>query len=262
MSDRDVLDRFTEQDIFNRTQLYFRRAVIYDNLTAKTDVLRVRVIPDMIGYKPDDLPYYPFFDSTQVIKGVSEKDSDITKATQIWVICTNDNKVGWVLGFATSQYSSRTTKVSEPWPFSAFKSQVMRCHLDKNFAKYDELKVLFSNHSLVNSYDDAGINGAQATAISLDVVNVRTGDRVMMLQSGTTFALTQNQIYMRVGSPDQDVSFIKITAGAIEITSNQVILYGRNKTSLGKHGMKVCGMLGAPTAVDGSPIVPLMDITC
>ena len=245
MSDRDVLDRFTEQDIFNRTQLYFRRAVIYDNLTAKTDMLRVRVIPDMIGYKPDDLPYYPFFDSTQVIKGVSEKDSDITKATQIWVICTNDNKVGWVLGFATSQYSSRTTKVSEPWPFSAFKSQVMRCHLDKNFAKYDELKVLFSNHSLVNSYDDAG-----------------TGDRVMMLQSGTTFALTQNQIYMRVGSPDQDVSFIKITAGAIEITSNQVILYGRNKTSLGKHGMKVCGMLGAPTAVDGSPIVPLMDITC
>lgn len=253
-----------QRAITENTQLQIRRGVIYSNLSIKTDMLKIRILPEMTKCAEDELPNYACYNPTMCIKGVAEKDTqDINKATQVWVICTSDFLVGWVLGEANQQYSTDDTKVDDPWGFNAFKTHILRCHLNTNSATYTELKVLFSNARFVDIYNDAGIGKDKpATAVGLDVVNVRTGERFMMLQSGTTFALTQDTLYMRVGSPDQDSSFIKMTAGSIEITSNQVVLYGRNATSIGKHNMHVVGMLGAPTSIDGSPVVPLLDITC
>lgn len=257
-------DKVLREKVEQRSQLKIKRAILYDNMTAKSDMLKVRVLPDMVSYAEEDLPNYSCFNPTTVIKGVAEKDTrNMSTATQLWVVCTDDFLVGWVLMEAQDQYNIEDSKVTGAWGFNTFKTHLLRCHLSTDSAVYSELKVLFNNIKLVSAYNEAGINNAdRKTAVGLDVVNVRTGERFMMLQSGTTFALTQDQIYLRVGSPDQAVSFIKMTAGSIEITSDNVILYGRKHTSLGKHGMQLAGMLGAPTAVDGSPLTPLLDVTC
>lgn len=247
-------------------QLQIRRGIIYSNMSIKSDMLKVRILPDMVNCTEDDLPNYACYNPTQMIRGVAEKDTkDINKATQIWVICTSDFLVGWVLGEANQQYAIEDSKVEDPWGFNAFKNHLLRIHLNTNSAEYSELKVLFSNARFVRTYADADLylDKKPANAIGLDVVNIRTGERFMMLQSGTTFALTQDTLYMRVGSPDKNsVSFIRMTAGAIELTSDNIILHGRKATSLGKHGMHVAGILGGPSALDGSPLVPLSDITC
>lgn len=252
-----------KKDVQFKSQLFFRRAVIYDNLSVKSDMLRVRPIPDMIGFAEEDLPMYSSFNPTTIIKGVSEKEAgNISKATQIWIICTDDYRVGWIFSEANQQYAIETKQVDDPWAFNALKTHVMRQHMKTSGVKYNELKVLFSNARMVNQYDTAGIDGSPSTAVGLDVVNVRTGERWMMLQSGTSISLTQNEICLRVGSPDSSPSFLKIKPSGIEMTSDNIAIWGRNATSLGKHGMQVAGMLGAPTAIDGSPLVPLLDITC
>lgn len=247
-----------------RSQLFIKQAVIYDNMNINSDMLKVRVLPEMIGYNEKDLPNYSCFNPQTVIKGVSEKDAgSVDKATKIWVACTQDMLVGWVMMEANDQYAPEDTSAANPWGFGKFKEQLLRCHLNVNSAEYSELKVLFNNSKNVSLYQQAGIGSSKpATAVGLDVVNVRTGERFFMLQSGTTFALQQDSIYMRVGSPDADVSFFHMTPNNIELTANQVVLYGREKTSLGKHGFQVVGMLGAPTAIDGSPLVPILDMTC
>lgn len=250
------------KSIRENSQLFFRRAIIYDNMNAKSDMLRVRPIPDMVGFPEDDLPLYSSFNPTTLVKGVSEKDTgSIDKATQIWIICTDDYKVGWVFGEANQQYAPETKKVDDPWAFNALKTHVLRQHLKESGAKYTELKILFSNARFVNAYDSAGIDDNPSTAVGLDVVNVRTGERWMMLQSGTSISLTQNEICLRVGSPDNSPSFLKIKPSGIEMTSDSIAIWGRNATSLGKHGMRIAGMLGAPTGLDGSPLVPFPDLT-
>lgn len=259
-----LLKQLAAQEKVNKqTQLYIRRAVIYDNMSAKTDMLKVRVLPEMIGYDVSDLPNYSCFNPTQVIKGVSEKDCrDINVATKVWVVCTSDYLTGWVVCEANDQYNIDDTGVNDAWGFAKFKEHLLRCHLNTDSAVYSDLKVLFSNVKAVSAYNEAGISGGRSTSVGLDVVNVRTGERFMMLQSGTIFAFTQDQIYLRVGSPDDKNSFIRIQAGSIEMTADKILIWGRDKTSLGKHGFQLCGTLGAATALDGTPLVPLLDITC
>lgn len=248
-----------------KSQLFIKRASIYSNMTINSDMLKVRLLPDMLGFDAKDLPNYACFSPSTIIRGVAEVDTnDVSKSSQVWVLCTEDYKVGWIMAEANNQYSLGAEKALDPWGFNAFKTHIERCSLDDRLAEYSELKILFNNQSFVDTYKSAGIDDSsnRKTAISLDVVNIRTGDRIMMLQSGTTFALTQDQILLRVGSPNSDVSYIKMTAGSIEISANSVGLWGKNATSLGKHGMRLCGMLGAPTATDGSPQIPLLDVTC
>lgn len=254
-----------QQAASENSELHIRQAILYDNLAARQDMLTVRILPEMSGLSADLLPNYAYFNPSQVIKGVSEKQSrDVNAATKLWVVCTSDFCTGWVVCEANNQYDTTDTESEDAWGFAKFKEHLLRCRLDTNSADYSELKVLFNNSKTVNLYNEAGIkkNDSRSTAISLDIINVRTGERFMLLQSGTMFALTQDQIYFRVGSPDDTNSFIRIQAGSIEMTSDNIILYGRQKTSLGKHGFQLCGMLGAATALDGSPLVPLLDITC
>lgn len=258
-----MTDNELRNHIEKQSQLFIRRAVIYDNMNYKSDMLRVRPIPDMLGFAESDLPCYPPFNPTSVLKGVSEKQAGkVAGATQIWIICTDDYRVGWVFGEANQQYATEATKVEDPWAFNKFKTHLLRQHITPGNADYKEMKVLFCNARYVNAYDNAGISGSADTAVTIDAVNVRTGERWIMLQSGTSIAIMQDQIDMRVGSPDNSPSFIRIKPKAIDIVTDYLQIYGRQATSLGKHGMYVAGMLGAPTAVDGSPLVPLLDITC
>lgn len=244
-----------------RLQLFFHRGVIYNNQTQNTDMLQIRIIPDMSNIEDPDnnLPYYAPFNPTTIIKGVSEKDSGKeSKATQVWVLCTNDFKIGWVFSEANDQYEINEKNVRFPWTFNAFKNHILRQHISTSGWKYEELKVMFSNAPFVRNYDSGG---TPETAVSLDVINVRTGERAIMLQSGTSITIMQKGIKLRAGSPDSSPSIIDITPEKIDMVANTISLWGRNSTSLGKHGMQVPGMLGAPTSVDGSPIVPLLDIS-
>ena len=56
-------ESFLEQN----SELQFRRATIYSNMSEGSDKLKVRVLPDHIGNDPNDLPIYPMFDKTMVI---------------------------------------------------------------------------------------------------------------------------------------------------------------------------------------------------
>ena len=251
--------------ISRNTQLFFRRAVIYDNMKIGSDMIRVRPLPDFMGFAEQDLPYFAPFNPSQVIKGVSEKQTgDIKKATQVWLLCTDDYKVGWIFSEASQQYATSQTKVDAAWAFNAFKTHILRQHLKTKGVNYDEIKILFSNQKFVQNYMEAGIKTDSTntrTAVSIDAINVRTGERWIILQSGTSISIMQDAIEFRVGSPNKDTSWIKITAGMIELTANNIVIYGRNATSLGKHGMKVCGILGAPSGLDGSPVTPIPDVT-
>ena len=245
-------------------ELKFRRGAIYSNNKIGSDVLTIRILPDMVGWKKEDLPKYPMFNPTQLIKGVSEEDTkDPTKATQVWVICTDDFKIGFVMAESMEEYDTSVKKILEPYNYKQLFTHVRRQNLNTNSFDYAELKVLFNNQSFVNLYNDKGISskGGVATATAMDVINVRTGERWYMMQSGTAISIFQNQIYLRVGSPNKKSSTISMTPNKIEIVANEISIYGRKKTALGKHGFKVCGILGAPTAVDGSPIVGFTDVT-
>lgn len=245
-------------------ELKFRRGAIYSNNKIGSDMLTIRILPDMVGWKKEDLPKYPMFTPTQIIKGVSEEDTkDPTKATQVWVICTDDFKVGFVMSESMEEYDTAANKILSPYNFKQLFTHIRRQNLNTNSFNYAELRVLFNNQALVDLYNNKGISskGGVVTATAMDVVNVRTGERWYMMQSGTAVSILQNQINLRVGSPNKKSSVISMTPNKIEIIANEISLYGRKKTALGKHGFKVCGILGAPTAVDGSPIVGFHDVT-
>lgn len=261
----ETLNEEVQERAQEKAQLFFKKAVIYDNMTARSDMLKVRILPEMSGFSEEDLPNYSCFNPTEVIKGVPEKKSgSVDKATKVWVVCTKDMLSGWVLSEANDQFSIEDTETTNPWGYKKFKEHLLRCHLNTDSADYEDLKVLFNNSKNVSLYEEAGIGkrSSRKTAIGLDVVNIRTGERFFILQSGTTLALMQDTIYMRVGSPDTKMSFMRMTSSTIDLTADQISVYGRKKTSFGKHGMQLVGMLGAPTAIDGSPLVPLLDITC
>ena len=69
-------------------ELKFRRGAIYSNNKVGSDVLTIRILPDMVGWKKEDLPKYPMFSPTQLIKGVSEAIKKINKSDFLTIILT------------------------------------------------------------------------------------------------------------------------------------------------------------------------------
>ena len=243
------------------TNMKFFRASVVKHLSAGSDMIKVRILPDMLGAADEDLPTYAMFDGSSVIRGTSEEDTnDPYLATQVWVIATSDYKLGYVFCLANEEYSIDTDEVNEPYGYYGLLKQVASLGLDTNSFDYKELSVLYSNNKLFTLYSKSNDKKSVSPGVSLDVVNSRTGERAYFISSGTTLALMQGEILARVGAPKEYDSHIKITSNLIQIVSNNIEIYGREHTSLGKHGLKVVGITGAPSAVDGSPIIGFDDL--
>lgn len=248
----------------NNVELLFRKAVLYSNGKRNTDKLKVRILPDQIGYDAEDLPLLPMFNCTELIHGASEEDTkDLNSATQLWVLVTDDLKNGFVFSEAQATSDVDASKMLTIWPFNAFHTHVSRMGMNTNSFMYDELKVIYTNSPYYTKYQSGGIkskNGVK-TAGCIDVTNVRTGERWWMLSSGTCIAMMLDGIHLRAGSPDKDHSTIDMTPTQVYIKAKNVVLDGEH-TSLGRHGMNACAMQGpVPVAVDGQAICPLYDVT-
>lgn len=250
--------------IEDNTSLIFRRASLVSNGRIGSDVMTMRILPDMIGLNQKDLPKYAPMNPGTLFKGPSEEDAhgDVDNSAKYWVLCTPDFKIGWVFCEANNEYSIESTKTRAPYMYKNIYTHLRRLHLTTSSFRYPELKILQTNSKHVDLYNKIGTKGKKKTAISYDILNVRTGERWIFLESGTSLALMQDGIALRVGAPNKDHSFITMTPDKIQIISNNVEIWGRNKTSFGKHGYQICGMLGAPTAVDGSPLLPISGMTC
>lgn len=252
-------------NIPNNTQLYFRRASLYSNSTLNKDKLKVRILPDMVGLDKKELPFYGMFNSTELIHGLAEEDTyDYQKSTKLWVLCTSDYKSGFIFSEDNSDNDISSNKSSISWPFKSFYTHVSRMGLNTNSFNYKELKVIYTNTPYYNMFSVSGVTEKKSikTAGMIDVTNTRTGERWIMLSSGTCIAIMQDGLHFRVGSPSLDGrSTIDITPNEIYIKSKNIVLDAEH-TSLGRHGMNVAGFQGCiPVAVDGQSIVPLYDVT-
>lgn len=245
------------------TELKFYRGSIAENMKIGSDMLKIRVLPDMKNTPVDELPSYPMFDATKIIRGVSEEDTkDSSIATQVWLLATEDFKIGFVFAEAVEETSTNDTAVDIPYNFNGLFKHLSLMNLDTNSVDYRELKVLYTNNRFQSLYANY-VSGKKSVdkCDYIDIVNIRTGERWWVMGTGTAFAFMQNKIVLRVGSPNKDHSKIEMDASHIDMVANNISLYGRKHTSLGKHGMKVTGILGSPTAVDGSPLIGFDDLT-
>lgn len=243
------------------TVLYFRRASLVSNTKAEADMMKMRILPDMVGLPDDELPYYSAMNPTTLFKGPSEEDAhgDINKSMKYWVVCTEDFKIGWVFGEANLEYDIEDKKINDPYNFRSLYSQLRKLKVDTTNFKYKELKVLQTNSKQVDMYNQIG---SGVPTKSYDIMNVKTGDRWIFLQSGTAIAIQKDVIELRVGSPNSEPSFIKITPSKIEMVASMIDINPRTHLSLGKHGYQLCGALGKPDiGYTGTPLIPIMDIS-
>ena len=247
------------------TELHFYRASIYSNATRHTDKLKVRILPDMVGEDEGKLPIFPMFNSCELIHGVAEDEvHDYKKSTVVWGLATNDFHFGYVFCEAGPESQISAKKSVALWPYSTFFTHISRMNMNTNSFDYKELKVLYHNTPYYNMYQWGNIKNKRglATAGCIDVTNVRTGERWIMLTSGTAIGICQDGLHFRVGSPSKDRATIDMTANKIYIKAQNIILDAQH-TSLGRHGMNLAGFQGPiPVGVDGQALVPLYEITC
>lgn len=257
-------------NIPNNTELKLRIASLYKNGNNESCKLQVRVLPEMLGWKEEFLPWYPIFSASQDLHGNSESQcGDQKKATKYWVVCTSDYKTGFVVTEASIESHTNVKQVTDPesWPFQTFYTHMSRCGVDVSRCNYNELKVLYRNTTLESYFDNSGQSGGGAlgsakTSMCLIITNVRTGDLWIMLGSGTTVAVNERKIYFRVGSPNAKNATIEMTASEIHMSADNIVLDPLKHLSLGKAGGNLCATYGLiPYAVDGIASVPLPNVT-
>lgn len=253
----------------NNTELRLRVATLYKNGNNGSCKLQMRVLPDMLGWKESELPWYPMFSATQDLHGCSEfTGGSQNKATKYWVACTSDYKTGFVITEASSESHTETKKTNsnDSWPFTTFYTHMGRCGLDTSRVKYNELKVLYKNTNLEGSYDKTSSGtlgfGAAKPTVCLIVTNVKSGDIWIMHGSGTTVYIGSGKIYLRAGSPNASHSLIEMTPNQIHISADDIIFDPLLHLSLGKAGGNLCATYGLiPYATDGIASVPLPNVT-
>jgi hypothetical protein len=188
-------------------EMVFRRAKIYKVLGPKDDRLQVQVLPELMGIEDsemDDLPKYPPFIKGTVITGKSHKD-DGDKAEYVWVLCTPDLQMGYILGKANT-FGDTAKKYPDSYSWSDVKSFLReRRALPEDF-DYKHLTVI----NWVIS-DKGGF---------INCFNYLTGDYVLLNTSGTIFTMQQKRLYMRVGTPKAGGG--KTAFSAITMTTDKI----------------------------------------
>jgi|GEM_PF-6964483 len=229
-------------------RLHFYKAKIYDYCGPYDDRLQVRILPQMVNLADSEcgnLPCFPPFFKGQVIMGKTEKDDGYDNADYVYCVAVPDFTYGYVLGKSNFfESSSVSVKMGDSYNYKAVEN-----FLDKMQVSFSELEY---QNICVQSYT-TGDSG-----MMIDFFNYKTGEKVIMLTSGTIVTIQHSKVFIRVGTPAKPTgsstkpySIVDITPTAINIKTPNLIIDAKH-ISLGKHGQKLTGVLGlVPTAVDG-----------
>jgi len=102
MGDSNPLDMNRRNAINYSDEFVFRKAKIYRQCGPRDDRLQVQVMPELNGIDESEmeyLPKYPPFIKGEVVMGRAHVDHG-DAADFVWVLCTPDLQVGYVLGIA------------------------------------------------------------------------------------------------------------------------------------------------------------------
>jgi len=235
--------------------LHFFKGRLYKVGEINDDRLQIRIVPHMLGIdekEQDNLPKFPPLVKGQVLKGFTEVDDGVDKASLVYVIATPDFQYGFVLCLANQFESISTQKMSDSIAFSKVTNFLSaRGVSDKKFPYKDTVVEKF-----VMS-DDGGI---------VDLYNFRTGESIKLLSTGTLLAVLDNTIIMRVGSPGKSpaekvpFSEIRMDPTAIIMQSHKIHLSAK-AVLLGKKmkGHTVLGTIAVSpgTGHNGFNLTPL-----
>lgn len=209
---RDVFYAKNRKVPSSSDDLHVYKAVIYKNLGPNDDRLQVRIIPNMLNIKNEELdflPRYPAFIKGQMITGYTEYDKGIKEASRVYVLATSDFTVGYILGLANEFEGNTEAKFKESIHWRKIKSFLSQRSIKPDDFEYCDIQIV----TRTSEKDSGGL---------LILYNFRTGDYFIINQSGTFLTIQSNRIVMRVGSPGspgEDVNFsqIKMTGERIEI---------------------------------------------
>jgi hypothetical protein len=212
-------------------ELVFRKAKIYKVLGPKDDRLQLQIFPECMGIpdeEMDDLPKYPPFIKGTVITGKSIKE-DGDEADSVWVLCTPDLQIGYVLG-PSNIFGDPTKKYPDSYSWKDVKSFLRERRALPDDFDYKHIRI--TNWVAT---DKGGL---------VEFYNYLTGDWGIINTSGSIFTLQQKQIYLRVGTPNSSSrsAFSAITMNAdkthiktpnFELDADMVILAHHNLKALG-----------------------------
>lgn len=234
---KDILERNAKS--FS-DEMIFRKAKIYKCLGVGDDRLQVQIFPEFSNIDKDELdnlPKYPMFFSGTLVTGASQVE-DGDKAEYVWVLCTPDFQVGYVLGkaevFGDSSKPHKTTKSSANGNSYGYKN--VKSFIAARRAIPEDFEY---NHISVVRWFETDKGG------HLECYNYMTGDWMILNTSGTILTLQQKRMYLRVGSPDPAAgptafSAITITPERIHIKSPNFEVDAQD-TVLGHHNMMLSG---------------------
>lgn len=169
--------------------LHIYRAKIVKKPDPGDDRLQVRIVPHMADIKETSLlPYYPPFFKGQVITGKSET-VDNKAAEYVWVAALPDFSMGFILGLANAyEAPGEEEKYSQSYNYKGVHEGLSKRSLIPEYLDYKNLYVQF----WTDSY--------------LEMVDYRSGDKYIIQSNGNMITMQTNQIYLRVGSGNEEES--------------------------------------------------------
>jgi len=217
-------------------EFVIRKAEIYEVMGPKNDKLKVQILPEFYGIDEEEmknLPEYPMFYQGEVITGLSRKvDGDM--AESVWVICTPDFQVGYILGKANN-FGKLNKNYENSYGYSKVKE-----YMAARQAVPEEFDY---NHVEVIRWVESGQGGL------IECYNYLTGDYILLNSSGSIITLQQKRIFIRVGTPNDDKNSDPTAFSAITMTPDEVFIktpnfvLDANDVTLGKHNLNLLGTL-------------------
>ena len=238
----------------NSDELHIYKAKIYDNCKEGDDRIQVRVLPYMALIPDSDLehlPKYPPFFKGQVIRGFTEKDDGPDKASLVFILANTDFTFGYVMGLANDfPGPGKDDVLLDSYNFSRLKAFLTQRGIDTSTFNYNHIIV-----QAMSSSDEGGL---------IEMYNFRTGEKFIVNRSGTCIVMSQNKIYLRVGSPAEigipSFSKLEMTPNSISMKAKVINIDGEF-VKLGNHGSFLAGFNGVmPVSVDGQTIMPIPNI--
>jgi len=235
-------------------ELVVRKAKIYKVLGPNDDRLQVQVLPELQSIpdnEMDDLPKYPPFIKGHVVTGKSHVKYG-KEAEFVWVFCTADLQVGYILGKA-NRFEKSTQRFNDSYSYRDIKSFISaRRALPSDF-DYEHLDVV---HWV--STDKGGM---------IQCYNYLTGDWVLLNTSGAILTVQQKMIYLRVGTPPFPPKLGPVAFSAITLTPDKIHFKAPNiefdaiDLILAHNGFSATGILGqVPSADNGVPVIPVRNV--
>jgi hypothetical protein len=177
-------------------ELKIYRARVHDVGSVGDDRLQVRIMPYMADYselEDENLPRYPCMFKGQVLSCYTELNPDKKTNLPDWVFvaATEDFTVGYVIGLANQFYTCNNTPFLDSYGYTNIQNFISSRGLDTYAVNYDEMVV----EKWISNKNSQPIGGM------VEMYNYRTGEKYIILTSGTCLIMQYNNIYMRVGNP-------------------------------------------------------------